>query len=162
MENGFELGIEAIKAWCDRNDFKYLENAELGQLAIPTPIGDNFAIRVIERSEREMVTFALPLPVRIAPNLRPEIARAVGLANSATFMGAWVLNHGIGEIYFRVTLPTKGMAMTDNAFKRLLQIVAMSVNGLLPKWQEIIEKGAGAEVILGRPQSGSNEPPAEA
>lgn len=159
MENGFELSLEAIKAWCGRNDFNFLENAELGQLAIPTPIGNNYAIRVIPRVEREMISFALPLPVRIAPNLRPEIARAVGLANSGTFMGAWVLNHGIGEIYFRVTLPTKGVEMNDAAFKRLLQIIAMSVNGLLPKWKAIIEGGASAEVIL---QQASGEAAPEA
>lgn len=156
MENGFELGLEAIKAWCDRNDFTYLSNDELGQIAIPTPIGNNYAIRVIPRDEREMITFALPLPVRIAPNLRAEMVRAVGLANSATFMGAWVMNHSQGEIYFRLTLPTKGMAMTDDAFKRLLQIVAMTVNGLLPRWRDILENGASAEVILNPPASAGN------
>ena len=148
MENGFELGLEAIKAWCERNQFTYATHDELGQLAIPTPIGKSFAIRVIPRPERDMVTFALPLPVRIAPALRSEIARAVALANSATFMGAWVLHHGKGELYFRVTVQSRGVAFTDEALKRLLQIVAMSVQTLLPAWRRIIEQGAPAEAIL--------------
>lgn len=150
MDNGFELGLEAIKAWCQRNEFNFLTNDELGQLGIPTPLGQNFIIRVIPRAEREMLTLALPLPVVVAPALRSEIVRAVGLANSATFMGAWVLNHGKGEIYFRITLPTKGVAFDDEAFKRLLQIVVVSVQGLLPAWKQILEQGAPAEVVLPR------------
>ncbi len=151
MENGFELGLEAIKAWCDRNDFKYLTNDELGQLGIPTPLGSNFVIRVIPRDERQMITLALPLPVRVAPALRSEINKAVALANSATFMGAWVLNQGKGEIYFRVTLPTLGAEMNDDGFKRILQIIVVSVQGLLPAWKQILEAGAPAEVILPKP-----------
>ncbi len=153
MDDGFELGLDAIKQWCDANEVTYLENAELGQLAIPTPIGQQFAIRIIPRPERQMMTFALPLPVRIAPALRPEIARAAGLANSATFMGAWVLNHGKGELYFRITLPSDGVRYSGDALKRLLQIVAMSVRTLLPAWQQIIEHGAPADVILPQRQA---------
>ena len=64
MENGFELSLESVKAWCERNEFNFMINEELGQLGIPTPLGKNFLIRVIPREDRGMLTLALPLPVR--------------------------------------------------------------------------------------------------
>ncbi len=157
MEDGFALAPEAVKAWCDRNNIQFVVNEELGQLGIPLPLGEGYLLRVITRADRHMMTLVVPLPVRVPPALINEVSKATALANSATFMGAWVLNHGKGEIYFRVTLPTKGVTYTDEGFKWVLDVMVQSLRAVVPSLGRILREGAPAASILNAPKPGPDQ-----
>ena len=153
MEDGFPLAPEAIKAWCDRNNIQFIVNEDLGQLGIPLPLGKGYLLRVLPRPDRHMMTLVVPLPVKVPPALINEVSKATALANSATFMGAWVLNHGKGEIYFRVTLPTRGVMYDDEGFKWVLDVMVMSLRSVVPALGRILREGAPASTVLQPPQA---------
>lgn len=144
----FTLNLDSLRAWCDRNSVTYLFNEQLGQLGIPTPLGKDFLLRVVPRSDRGMLTLALPLPMVVPPALLHEVARATALANSGTFMGAWVLNHGRGELYFRVTVPVDGAQYEDRAVLFLMNVVIGTVRGVAPAFRRIVVDGAPAESVM--------------
>lgn len=145
---GFALSLDAVQAWCDRNSITYLKNDRLQQLAIPTPLGREYAVRVIPRPSRGMMTFALGLPLAVPAERAEAVARAVDLANGSSFMGAWVLVQSKGELYFRVTVPTDGVSYEDRAVRFLLQVVIGSVQGLGPRLRAVALEGAGWETVL--------------
>ena len=148
MEDGFALSKDAIQAWCDRNEITYHHNEELQQLGIPLPLGQGVMLRVIDRPDRNMLTLAVPLPTRIPPALIQEISKATALANSATFMGAWVLNHSKGELYFRITLPTSGVEYSDPGFKWVLDVMVQSMRSVIPSFVSILNGQGTAEQVL--------------
>ncbi len=148
MAKSFKLGLEQLKSFCDRNDVQYLENEKLGQLGIPTPLGQGIMIRIIPHTDRNMLTLALPIPIQVAPGLIQEVARATSLANSGLFMGAWVLNHAKGELYFRISLPLKGVSFDDEAMLFALNVIVGTVRGVGDAFLNIIREGAPAETIV--------------
>ncbi len=152
MSDGFELSLEGMKAYCDRNEVKFLVNEELQQLGIPTALGKGFLLRVIPRPSRHMLTFALPLPLRVPPGLHGEVSRAVALCNSSMFMGAWVLNQGKGELYYRVTVPTAGVSYDDASVQFLLSVMVTTVRSTADALGKIVMEGAPASLVLQKPK----------
>ena len=167
MAKSFKLSLKTLKTFCDRNEIQYLENEQLGQIGIPTPLGQGIMIRVIPQEERNMVTLALPIPLQVPPNLIQEVARATSLANSGLFMGAWVLNHAKGELYFRISLPVQGVSFNDEALLFSLNVIVGTVRGVGDAFLNIIREGAPAESIMGamakaaESSNAANEAPAE-
>lgn len=145
---GFALSLDALRAWCDRNNITYLFNERLQQIGVPTPLGREYVLRAIPRPSRGMMTLALVLPFPVSDERADAIARAVGLANSSTFMGAWVYNQGQRELYFRVTVPVEGVLYDDAAVRFLLQVVIGTVKGLAPRLRAIAEENAPWESVL--------------
>ena len=94
-----------------------------------------------------MLTLLLVLSVEAPAERRAELARALGLLNSTSFMGAWVLNSGTGEIYFRITLPTRGARYDDDAIDFLVDVAVGTVDGRSGPIGRVIE-GAPAESVL--------------
>lgn len=144
----FALTLDGMKAWCERKKLRYMVNEQLGQLAIPRPVDPPQAIRVIPRPERGMMTFAVPLPFAVPKDRHVAMDQALALVNSASYMGAWVLNHQRDEAYFRVTVPTRGVGYEDGAVEYLLQIVIGSVDRITPGLRAVALEGAPPERIL--------------
>lgn len=65
MPEPYALDLAAVRAFCDRNGVPYVTNDELGQIAIPRPDRPAWAVRIVPRPERGMLTVAYPLPGRI-------------------------------------------------------------------------------------------------
>ena len=150
--DGFTLDLVAIRDWCDRHKVPYIYNSELNQLALPRQNDRRFAVRVIPRPERKMITLAMPLPL-VVPKERFEAAQqAMAIANSATFMGSWVLNHVKGEAYFRVTVPSVDVLYNDDSLRYLLQVVIGTVEAVAEKLRLIVQEGAEPETVLPRPK----------
>lgn len=145
---GFALSLDAMVAWCDRNNITYQKNDRLQQLAIPTPLGREYAVRVIPHPSRGMMTFAMAAPFAVPEDRADVVARAAALANASSFMGAWVLVTGKGELYFRVTTPTDGVSYEDSAVRFLLQVVIGTVQTFAPRFRAIALEGAGWETAL--------------
>ena len=150
-DNAFALSLDAMKAWCDRNEVTFLFNERLQQLAIPTPLGPEVMVRVVPRPSRRMMTFALVLPLRVPDARQAELARACALANSSTFMGAWVLNSGNGELYFRLTVPTGGVSYEDEGLRFLLQVVIGTAKGMMDRFRAIALEGASWDSLVSQP-----------
>ena len=148
MEDGFTLSKDAVQAWCDRNEITYHHNEELKQLGIPLPLGEGVMLRVLDRPDRNMLTLAVPLPTRVPPALIQEVSKATAMANSGTFMGAWVLNHGKGELYFRISLPTGGVEYTDPGFKWVLDVTVQTMRSVIPAFVAILKGEGTAEHVL--------------
>ena len=144
----FALTLDGVKSWCERKKLRYMTNEPLGQIAIPRPVDPPQSIRVIPRPERGMLTFAVALPFAIPKDRHLAVDQALSLANSATFMGAWVLNHQRNEAYFRITVPTRGVAYDDAAVEYLLQIVIATVDRVTPGLRAVALEGAPPERVL--------------
>jgi hypothetical protein len=149
----FALDIPGISSWCQRKGVKFLVNEKLGQIALPRPVDPNQAIRFIPRPDRKLITMALPLNFRVPDERMEAYATACSLANSSTFMGAWVLNHAKGEPYFRLTLPTGGLSVTDETVEFLVRLVFGTVDGMAPRLRQVALEGAAPETVL--PPTGS-------
>ena len=145
---GFALSLDALQAWCDRNSITFLKNDRLQQLAIPTPLGREYPVRVIPRPSRGMMSFIMVLPFAVPPDRAEVVSRALALANASSFMGAWVLQGNNNELYFRVTVPVDGVRYDDAAVRLLLQVVIGSVQGLGPRLRAVALDGAGWETVL--------------
>jgi hypothetical protein len=144
----WHLSLPAVRAWCERNQIRCLVNEKLGQIAIPRPLEPDMALRFIPRPERGMMTVAFPMPFVVPTDRQPEMREALSLANSSSFMGAWVLNGGKGEVYFRVTLPTEGVLYTDDGLRFVLQVVIGSAEGLVGRLRRVAAGEAAAASVI--------------
>lgn len=147
MPEPYALDLAAVRAFCDRNGVPYVTNDELGQIAIPRPDRPAWAVRIVPRPERGMLTVAYPLPGRIPADRVPALQAAAGLLNARTFMGAWVLNTDSGELYFRYTMLTDHVLYDDESLRLTIQVVIGSVERMVKRLDRVL-KGEDASVVL--------------
>ncbi|MCB9675871.1 MAG: hypothetical protein H6737_12185 [Alphaproteobacteria bacterium] len=146
-EGAFTLDYESLKAFCDRQGLAYFTNDALDQIAIPRPDRRGWALRLVPRPEKGMLTIAYPLPGHIPQERMAALAASANLMNARTFMGAWVVNWETSEMYFRETVPTQGVEYTDDSVRELLQIVIGTVELMVPRLDAVL-KGAEPEAVL--------------
>lgn len=146
--DGFALTLDSLRAWCERQNLRCLHNAELGQLAIPRLIDRDAPIRIIPRPDRRMMTFAMLLPFQVPEDRYEAVSRAATLANSSSFMGAWVLNSQRGELYFRITLPTSGALYDDEGIRFVVQVLVGTVDTLANAFHQVAVEGADFQRVL--------------
>ena len=146
--SSFELTLDNIKSWCERNSIPFAINEELGQLAILRIYGRQIPIRFIPHDDRNMLTMAVVAPFKVPEASYPEVSSAIRLANSGTFMGAWMLHSKKGELYFRLTLPTVGLTITEDTLKFLLQVLLGTVQSVAPALQKVALEGAAHTIVL--------------
>lgn len=144
----FALTADTIKAWAQRKQLPLLENKAIGQLALPHPKVEGLAVRFIPRPDRNMLTLAMPVPIAVDDAHRDALLRGISLANSSTFAGSWVHNHGKNETYFRLTVPTIGTGYTDQALDFMVTVMFGTVDKLGPKLKAIAEGQAPPESVL--------------
>ncbi len=142
------VGLDAVKQWCTANEFSYQEGASEHQIMIVQDPKHEVPIHVVGFDDRDLLTFAMFLPM-IIPELRLNSVRlAISALNSDTFLGAWALKPETGEVFFRVTLPTLGFSMGEGAldflFGILVGTVSSSADGLHQvaqgaDWQSVLE-----------------------
>lgn len=144
----FALTHDAIRGWAERKSLRLLENKELGQIALPRPQDPNQAIRFIAMPDRNLMTFALPLLFAVPQDRYPAFTQAISLANSATFAGAWVLNHTRGEAYFRITMPTVATGYTDASLDFLASLMFGTADRVGPKLMKVALEGAEPKTVL--------------
>ena len=142
------VGLDAVKQWCTANEFAYQEGANEHQILIVQDPQHDVPIHVLGFEDRELLTFAMFLPI-VIPELRLDAVRlATSALNSDTFLGAWALKPETGEVFFRVTLPTLGFSMGEGAldflFGILLGTVSSSADGLHQvaqgaDWQSVLD-----------------------
>lgn len=147
MQEPYALDLASVRAFLDRSQITYLVNDELKQLAIPRPDRQGWAVRVVARDERGMLTVAYPLPGAIPSDRIEALTLAANLLNARTFMGAWVLNRDTAELYFRQTVPTDHVLYDDTSVRQVLQIVIGTVERVLPRLDRVL-KGEDPSVVI--------------
>lgn len=121
---GYLLNYQNLKAFCERQQFRFLQNEERGQLAVVYPLLEHEALlQILPFLDRNMVTLAMTLPFVVPPSQFALMSEALTQLNARTYMGTWVLNSDKGEVYFRVTLPALDNEWTDDAVLFAARIV---------------------------------------
>lgn len=146
--DSFPLSLENIKKWCEANNVPFAINEQLGQLAILRIYGRQIPIRFIPHDDRNMLTMAVVAPFKVPESSFEQVSNAIRLANSGTFMGAWMLHSKKGELYFRLTLPTLGLTITEETLKFLIQILLGTVQSVAPSLQKVALEGADYKIVL--------------
>ena len=142
----FTLSLDTFRRWCAERNIQHRVDEELKQVIVAGRPG--MEIRVVPRPERSMMSFGITLPFLVPRDRYDAYSRALSLVNSATFMGAWVLNHGTGESYFRITVPVGDIRFTDGSLLFLLRAVLGTVDVALDNLRLIALEGAPAESVL--------------
>ncbi len=110
------LNYQNLKAFCERQNFRFLQNDERGQLAVVYPIlGKDALLQLLPFSDRNMVTLAMAMPFLVPSTRFQAVSDALTRLNARTYMGTWVLNIDKAEVYFRVTLPALDNLWTDDS-----------------------------------------------
>jgi hypothetical protein len=122
LSGGFALDIAALEAWCGRVGLACARSDDGSQLIIPRPGEGAAPLRALAYPDRGLLSFAIRLAGEVAPARRAAVLDRVARANAVVFMGAWVLNSDLGQLYFRLTVPTRGVAYTDASVKTLVEI----------------------------------------
>lgn len=130
------LNLETLAQWCVRQKLSYLVQEQAQMVVIPRGPGEA-PLRAIHRPERHMLTWLIALPFQVPDAQRAEVARAVTLLNSSSYMGAWVLNQASGELYFRVTVPTHETTWTDDGLMFVVRVVLGTVDALAPSLKAV-------------------------
>ncbi len=152
MSESHTLDYESLKEFCERQGLAYFTNDELQHIASPNPDRKGWALRLVPRPERGMLTFAFPLPGELPDDRIEALSLAANLLNARTFLGAWVVNREMAEMYFRQSVPTTGVLYTDDAVRELMQIVIGTVEMMLPRLDRVL-RGEEADVVLEEPDA---------
>jgi hypothetical protein len=147
MSRTFTLDLDSFVDYCERNAIGYVVNEALGQVALPRPDAEGWALRFVPRPERGLATVAFPFPGRIPRERVAEMARGANLLNARTYLGAWVVNLEARELYFRQSVGTVGVQFDDRGLRELLQVVVGSVDVSIERWDRVLQ-GEPAEVLL--------------
>ncbi|MEZ4315933.1 MAG: YbjN domain-containing protein [Myxococcota bacterium] len=148
----YTLDYDTLCGFCERQGLTFFTNEELQQLAIPSPERPGWAVRIVPRPDRGMVTLAYPLPGRIPGDRLDDLVVAANLLNARTFLGAWVVNHEAAEMYFRQTVLTQGVAYTDASVRELVQLVVGTAEMMIERLDAVL-KGEAPEVVLEEPNA---------
>ncbi len=122
MSDAFVLDVAAVEAWCARAGLACGRSEDGGQLVIPRPGEGAIPLRVLAYPERGLLSFAMALGGEVSPERRAAVLDGIARANAVVFMGAWVLNSDLGQLYYRLTVPTHGVAYTDVSLKTLVEV----------------------------------------
>lgn len=146
----FALNLETLAQWCVRQKLTYMVQEPSRMIVVPRGPGEA-PIRLIDRADRGMCTLAIGLPVQAPEARRAELARAVTLLNSSSFMGAWVVNQSTGETYFRVTVPTRGVSWSDEGVMYLVQVLIGTFDAAAPALQGVLSGERAWDTVMPRP-----------
>ncbi len=141
------IGLDAVKQWCTARGFAYRSNGEHQILIVQDPEKE-VPIHVVGFEDRDLLTFAMFLPMTIPEEQMDSVRLAISALNSDTFLGAWALKPETGEVFFRVTLPTLGFSMGEGSLDFMVGIlvgtVSSAADGLHQvaqgaEWQSVLE-----------------------
>lgn len=139
----FVLSYENLKTWCDRQNYEYRANDELGQLAINyTLLGQASPLMILPHLSRGMVMLAMRQPFSVPADRRPAILEATSMLNSTSLMGAWTANRETGEIFFRVTVVALDIGYTDSGLLHAARVVVGTSEKAAPALRSIALDGA--------------------
>lgn len=145
----FALSTESVAASCTRQGLAYTHSPDGTQLAIGLQVlGVSAPIICLPWGERGMYMFALALPFVVPPARAEAVALATAILNSQTLMGAWALNTDKGEAYFRITMPSRGLEVTDEALRFLFQVIASTAEQFAPAFYRIATQGAAPGSVV--------------
>ena len=120
----FVLSFETLKAWCQRQQYEFSENAELGQLAIHYQLlGEPVPLMVLPQLARGLVLFVMRQPFVVPAERRIAVLEGAGLLNASSFMGASAINRDTGELFFRVSIAALDIGYTDAGMLHVARIV---------------------------------------
>ena len=143
----YALNLETLAQWCVRQKLNYLVQEQAAMVVIPR--GPSEApVRAIYRGDRSMLSWIIGLPLIVPEDRRAELARAVTLLNSGSFMGAWVLNQQNGELYFRITVPTHQTTWTDDAVMYVVRVLMGTADAAAPVLAAVVAGQRGWETVL--------------
>ncbi len=139
----FTLSFETLKAWCQRQNYEFSENVELGQLAVHYQLlGQRAPLMILPQPARGMVMFLMRQPYIVPPERRPAMLEAVNQLNASVFMGAWALNRDSGELLFRATVPALDNAYSDAGVLHVARVVVGTSERAAPALRAVALEGA--------------------
>jgi hypothetical protein len=144
------LSVERMLEWSAQNEQEILTNTALpNQLLFPRPLGVELPVRVVFFSERGLCWMQIELSQEISASKQEVVTRALTLLNSASYMGAWVLNSRRGKLYFKLSILTDGVLYTDAAITRLVQTLTSTVTQTAPSLLKVALQDAPWDQVLG-------------
>ena len=102
LSQAYLLDIESLLAFFERQGLACLVNADRTEIAVPNPDREGWALRILPRDGRGLITFAYPLPGAIPEDRVTALVSAANQLNARTLIGAWVLNTSARELIFRL------------------------------------------------------------
>jgi len=144
----YALTMENIRAGLSRNNVPHLWNEQLQQIAIPRPGAQEWAVRIIPRPDRNMMSFGLVMPFKIPAERLEAFHQAINIVNNSTFMGSWIYNTNNGTGYFRFTVPVVDAEYGDQALTFMLRAVIGSVDAVAPRLRAVVLEGLDPAEVL--------------
>ena len=144
LSQAYLLDIESLLAFFERQGLACLVNADRTEIAVPNPDREGWALRILPRDGRGLITFAYPLPGAIPEDRVTALVSAANQLNARTLIGAWVLNTSARELIFRLTVQTDGVLYTDPAVLALLQMVVGAVDDRVRYLDGVLKGGSPA------------------
>lgn len=148
LSNMKELSLQTIVAWLKSNDARHALDEKNGVLFVLRDDAEEPHLRILDRSERGMLTWAIVLPFEIPSERQMHVCVALNLINSASFMGAWILNTQKREVYFRVTVPIVGTAWDGEALAYMVQLMLSTTGQLREPIRKVALEGADPRAVL--------------
>ena len=150
---GYELTYENILGFCERQGLQHVRSEHHREVAVRYQVLNQDApLVVIPRPERGMVTLALTLPFRAPAEHQRAIGEALGLLNTSSFMGAWLLLRTTGELAFRITVATGTapgqIVYSDDGLLYVIRLVISTVETHAAALQKISTGAAAPESVL--------------
>lgn len=116
---------------------------------IPTQRGPFEGVLLLRWQERDGVMQLIhPLPLRARPDRLSAVESAVLRLNHALALPGFGIDHGSGQLYYRVTLPVVPDGVSDRAVQSVFRAAVRTVYDLLPALRRVVEEGATAEAIV--------------
>lgn len=116
---------------------------------IPTQRGPFEGVLLLRWQDRDGVMQLIhPLPLRARPDRLSTIESALLRLNHALALPAFGLDHGSGQLYYRVTLPVVPDGVSDRTVQSVFRATVRTVYDLLPALRRVVEEGASAEGIV--------------
>ena len=140
--------LELVRSWLTQRNLYHLYDADSQSVLITRENVETAHVRVVDRPERGMMTWAIVLPFTVPDDRHLPVAEALNLLNSASFMGSWVMNTQRSEVYFRATVGTIGVQWDEAAIEYLLRVVVTTADQLGEMVRRVAKEGAAATTVL--------------
>lgn len=146
----FELTLDEVARWCNRRGLTFQRDEPNDRLIIPRAF-EKLALVVVFRDDRDLVNFAMTVPVDVPDDRVLPMIRLMNQLNATTFMGAWVLREEPRQLYYRATLPSRTMSLGDHGLDYMTRLVVGTVKGCQDRIRGVVD---GTLDPLGRPVEG--------
>lgn len=139
---------DTILEWAASRKVEALTDDKLpDQVLLRDALGSGLPIRVAVLPERYTIWFQVEFAETIPEDRYMELSRAIAIMNAQIFVGSWNLLSSRGALYFKLSLPTKGVTYTPEGIDHLVQTVVQTTRSTVTPLLNVGLKGAPAQSV---------------